>query len=95
MPDDEQSETDDTYLHFICFLTDNNGETVASQLDNIFGLQLFLLFFQQLFSIKLFTDKNILSKLIFFAQVREFNDEGLTYKATCDGVTSTQKFKRD
>merc|ERR1711970_1424388 len=27
--------------------------------------------------------------------VREFNDEGLTYKATCDGVTSTQKFKRD
>merc|ERR1712032_782097 len=29
------------------------------------------------------------------AVVREFNDEGLTYKATCDGVTSTQKFKRD
>merc|ERR1711970_766702 len=28
-------------------------------------------------------------------EVREFNDEGLTYKATCDGVTSTQKFKRD
>merc|ERR1712077_80274 len=27
--------------------------------------------------------------------VREFNDDGLTYKATCDGVTSTQKFKRD
>jgi len=27
--------------------------------------------------------------------VREFNDEGLTYTATCDGVTSTQKFKRD
>jgi len=27
--------------------------------------------------------------------VRDFNDEGLTYKATCDGVTSTQKFKRD
>merc|ERR1712038_1440595 len=27
--------------------------------------------------------------------VREFNDEGLTYKATCDGVTSTQKFKRE
>merc|ERR1712172_346479 len=23
--------------------------------------------------------------------VRDFNDEGLTYKATCDGVTSTQK----
>merc|ERR1712121_554037 len=27
--------------------------------------------------------------------VREFSDEGLTYTATCDGVTSTQKFKRD
>merc|ERR1712154_369788 len=27
--------------------------------------------------------------------VRELNDDGLTYKATCDGVTSIQKFKRD
>merc|ERR1711892_1066772 len=27
--------------------------------------------------------------------VRNFNDDGLTMTMTCDGVTSTQKFKRD
>merc|ERR1712119_69525 len=27
--------------------------------------------------------------------VREFNDEGLTYKATCEGVSSVQKYKRN
>jgi len=37
----------------------------------------------------------IFIKTYVLLQVREFNDEGLTYTATCDGVTSTQKFKRD
>ena len=46
-----------------------------------------------MFTIKLFTDAMFQMKC--FLQVREFNDEGLTYKATCEGVTSTQKFKRD
>merc|ERR1712002_565496 len=27
--------------------------------------------------------------------VREFSDTGLTYTATCDGVSSVQKYKRD
>jgi len=46
------------------------------------------------FTIKLFTAAMFQMKC-FSLQVREFNDEGLTYKATCEGVTSTQKFKRD
>merc|ERR1712002_29108 len=27
--------------------------------------------------------------------IREFSDDGLTYTATCDGVSSVQKYKRD